>query len=120
MALESVISLTSICIPNLSLFVEGPSDNFISEGIVKSHGVHDIIVFVKTQEFFTSVGVPHLASSVVRSSNKFISTLVEGAVGKREQMGAQYFEKSELLLLIFKLLVNEFLNKTFELRSLRF
>ena len=57
--LQSVVSLPSICVPNLGLSIEGTRDNFISKRmlfilseyylpvrIVKSHRIHDIGVFI--------------------------------------------------------------------------
>jgi hypothetical protein len=72
-------------------------------------------VIFKRKQFFTSDGVPHFASSVVRTSDEFISRLVESTVSEREEMSPQYLKQLELLFLIFHLFLNQLLDELFQL-----
>jgi hypothetical protein len=72
-------------------------------------------VIFKRKKFFTCDGVPHFASSVVRTSDEFISRLVESTVSEREEMSPQYLKQLELLFLIFHLFLNQLLDELFQL-----
>ena len=107
---KSVITLSSISVPNLCFSIKWACDNFVSKNIwtenlpkriIESHTIYHVIVFIQTQQLCTRIGIPNFAGSVVAASNEFIATLVEGTVSEWQQMGAQHFEQAKLLLLIF-------------------
>jgi len=106
-ALEGVITLAGVRVPNLRLLIEAPGHDFVSEWIIKGHRVHYITVLVQAKKFLASHGVPNLASSIVGACDELIARFVEGTVGKGQQMRAKNFEESELLLVVFHLLLDE-------------
>jgi hypothetical protein len=81
---------------------------YLPEGIIEGHAVDHIVMFVEGEQFLAGVCVPDLARAIVGARNELVSALVEGTVGKGQQMGAKHLEQSELLLLVFQLLFNQF------------
>lgn len=122
MALERVVALTSLRVPNLGLLVEGARNNLVPktnsirldqaknlpEWIIEGHAIDDITVLVEGKKLLTRDGVPDFAGAIVAASDEFVSTLVKCAISERKQMCSEHFEKCKLLLLIFKLLLNQF------------
>ena len=91
----------------------------LPEGVVEGHRVDDVGVLVQGEEFLAGVGVPDLASAIVRSCDELVTGLVESAVGQREQMGAKDLEEGELLHLVLELLLDQLLNELLQLRFAR-
>ena len=83
--------------------------------IVESHGVNNVGVFVKREQFFTGHGVPDLTSAIVTSSDELATVLVEGTVSEGKQVSSEHLEEFKVLLLIFSLFLDEFLDQLFEL-----
>ena len=83
--------------------------------IVEGHGVDDIGVLVKRQQFFAGHGVPDLASAIVTSSDELATVLVEGTVSERKQVSSEHLEEFKVLLLVLSLFLYEFLDQLFEL-----
>ena len=88
MALQRISHLTCHRVPNLSCFIETSSHDEVAEWVIESHGINDILVLLETQQLCTSLGVPDTARPIVRASNEFITSLVEGTVGERQQVGS--------------------------------
>ena len=121
MALECVVALTSFRIPNLGLLVKGACNNLVPknssrleyeerhlpEWIIKRHAIDDITVLIEREKLLARDGVPDFAGAIIAASNEFVSTLVKCAISQRKQMCSEHFEKCKLLLLIFKLLLNQ-------------
>lgn len=117
MALQGVVALAGIRIPDFGSTIERPRHDFVSIRIIESHRIYDILVLLKRKQFGTSLGVPDLAGSIVTSGDKLLSRLVECAICQGQQMRSQFSEHAKLLILVFKL----FLDKLFyELLQLRF
>jgi len=62
------------------------------------------------------VCVPHLARAIVTTRDKLAAAFVEGAICEREQVRSQHFEKTEALVLVLLLLLDQLLNQFFQLR----
>ena len=61
------------------------------------------------------VGIPYFAGAIVAACDELAAAFIEGAICEREQVSSQNFEKTEALLLIFPLLLDQFLDKLLEL-----
>lgn len=112
-ALERVVALSCSGIPNLCLFVKGPSHNFVTKGIIEGHAVDDVRVFVKRKQLLARISVPHLTGPIVGARDELVTILVERAVCKRQQVGAQNLEQREFLFLVFLLLLDKFFDQLF-------
>ena len=113
--LQCVIKLTRVCVPNLSLTIEGSRDDLVTVGVVERHRVNDVRVVVETEELLSRVSVPYFARAIVASSDKLVTALVKRAICQWEQMGSEHFEKTEALLLVFLLLFDQFFDELLEL-----
>ena len=80
----------------------------LPKGIIEGHAVHDVRVLVQRKQLLARIRVPHLAGPIVGARNELITVLVERAVSKRQQVGAQNLEQREFLFLVFLLLLNKF------------
>jgi hypothetical protein len=98
---EGVVALSSVSVPNFSLFIKRASDNLVSkdlnemakqkellkkaghlpEGVIEGHAVDNIAVLVQGKQLLARVRVPDFASPIVRASDEFVSAFVEGTVG---------------------------------------
>merc|ERR1719223_472304 len=91
MASECMIQFASLSIPQTRCFIKGSSHNFVTIGIVKGNGVDNISVTFQGQQFVACGCVPNFAGSVVAASDKLVTRLVEGTVGKRQDVSTQDF-----------------------------
>ena len=119
MTLQCVIKLTCVCVPNLSLSIEGACHDLVSVWIVERHSVNNIGMVVKRKQLLSRVRIPDFARAVIASSDELVSAFVKRAICQRQKMGSQHFKQTEALLLVFLLLLNQFLDKLFELRFAR-
>ena len=81
--------------------------------IVEGHRVDDVCVLVKRKQLLARICVPDLARAVVAACDKLAPTFVEGAICERQQVRSQHFEKSEALVLILLLLLDQLLYQLF-------
>lgn len=65
-------------------------------------------MLLKREKFSSSDGIPDLAGAIVAARDKLVTSLVERAIGERQQVGPQDFEQLETLLLIFFELFDQF------------
>lgn len=96
---------------------ERTSDNLITIGIIESNGIDHVSVTLERQQLITSDGVPHFASSVITTSDKLITRLIEGTIRKGQDMSTQNLEQEEVTAFIAFQLFNEFYNKKSTRRS---
>lgn len=114
-ALERVVALAGVRVPDLRLPVEGAGHDFVSVGVVEGHRVDDVRVLVEGKQFLARVRVPDLARAVVAARDELAAALVEGAVRERQKVRSKDLEKSELLHLVFLLFLDELFDEFFEL-----
>ena len=110
-----MVSLSSVCVPDLRLAIERTSDNLVAVRIIECHRVNDIRVLVQGKKLLTRIRVPYFASAIVAARDELTSVLVECTVGQWEQVGAENLEEAEALLLILELLLDQLLDKLLEL-----
>mmetsp|Transcript_35406 Transcript_35406/g.34450 ORF Transcript_35406/g.34450 Transcript_35406/m.34450 type:complete len:221 (-) Transcript_35406:19-681(-) len=115
-ALEGVVPLAGVGVPDLGGSIEGPRHNLVPIRIVEGHGVDDIFVFFEGEDFSAADGVPDLAGSIVAAGDESVSALVEGAVGEGEEVGPEDLEEAELLFLVLHLLFYQLLDELLQLR----
>ena len=96
-ALERVVALARVGVPDLGGAVEGPRDDLVAVRVVERHRVHHVAVLLERDELAAALGVPHLAGPVVRPRDELIARFVESAVSERQEMSPEYLVKSELL-----------------------
>lgn len=72
-ALERVVALARVGVPDFGCAVEGARHDFISIRIVEGHGVDHIFVLLQRQQLLAGDSVPDLARAVVAAGDKFIS-----------------------------------------------
>lgn len=80
----------------------------LPKGIIEGHAVDDVRVFVKRKQLLARISVPHLTGPIVGARDELVTILVERAVCKRQQVGAQNLEQREFLFLVFLLLLDKF------------
>ena len=78
-----VIQLARLRVPQLARLIERTSNDLIPIRIVECNRVHNIPMPLESQQLITSNGIPHLACTIITSSNEFVSTLVERTVRQR-------------------------------------
>ena len=101
----------------LKLIIFKSSD--LPEGIVEGNSVDDIPVLIEGEKLSTGVGVPNLARTIVRAGDELASIFVKGAICQGQEMSAESFEETEVLLLVLLLLLDKLFDELLKLRFAR-
>ena len=71
---------------------------------------------VEGEQLLARVSIPHLAGSIVATSDELVAAFVERAICQRQEMSSQHFKEAEALLLVLLLLLYQLLDELLELR----
>ena len=63
-------------------------DDYLPVWIVKGHGIDNVGVLVQGEQLLAGIGVPHLASPIVRARDEFVSRLVECTICQWKQVSS--------------------------------
>lgn len=72
-ALQSVVALASLRVPDLGCAVKGPSHYLISIRIIEGHCIDHIFVFLEGEEFLSADRIPDFARSVVAPRDELVT-----------------------------------------------
>ncbi len=62
------------------------------------------------QKLVASESIPHLAGTIITTSNKLVAGLIEGAIGEGKDMGAKDLEQEELAVVVAFYLLNQLID----------
>lgn len=77
--------------PNFGSVIKRASTNLISKRHIKSHTINGVFMSFKGMNKVSSGSVPEFAGTVITTSEKLISVLVEAAVGKGKHVAFESF-----------------------------
>jgi len=66
--------------------------DFITPGVVERDRINHITMTFKSQQFFPSFSSPDFTSSVITSSDEFVTLLVKCAIRQRQNMRPENLE----------------------------
>jgi hypothetical protein len=70
---------------------------------------------VEGEQLLARVSIPHLAGSIVATSDELVAAFVERAICQRQEMSSQHFKEAEALLLVLLLFLYQIIDELLEL-----
>lgn len=85
--------------PYFSRMIERASAYFVAKRNIEGHTINSVFMPFEGMNEVAGGCIPKLASTIITACEELISVFVETAIGEREYVAFEFFDKCELLLL---------------------